>query len=105
MFVDIFGKREIDLGCNDQEFWYWIGKAEPAHQFFCSFKDLRAGRVKELPFSFPPEWIMETMGLASYGPPERYKLVAEAGKLTLVEATRTPQGKRVRKLIVINRRP
>jgi hypothetical protein len=105
MTIDVFGKREIDIGSNDREFWYWIAKAEPARQFYCSYKDLAGRRARKLPFPFPPDWIMEALGLAAYGPPERYTLMTGSGEVTLVEATRTPDGKPLRKLIVMKRKP
>lgn len=104
MSADLIGSRAVDVGSNDQEFWYWISKAKPSHQAYCSYKDLKEGRVKELPFPFQPEWIMETMGMGSYGPADRYRMEADGSTIKLVEESRSSQGKR-RKIIVMNRRP
>jgi hypothetical protein len=103
--ADVFGAREVDLGSNDQEFWWWIKKNDPPYQFFCSYKDLESGRVTYVPFPFQPDWIVDAMGMGNYGPADRYTLEAEGEKLKLVEKTRSPQGKPVRKVIVMNRYP
>jgi hypothetical protein len=105
MAGDALGNRVVDLGSNDEEFWWWISKAKPPHQFFCSYKDLNEGRVRVMPFPFQPEWIMETMGLGPYGPADKYYIEHDAETLRLVERTRTPQGQPVRKVIVMKRRP
>ena len=100
-----FGSPAVDLGSNSEEFWFWMSKGEPPHQFFCSYRDYEAGRVRQLPFPFQPEWIMEAMGMGPYGPADKFTLETDAKTLRLVEKTRTPQGNPIRKVIVLNRRP
>ena len=97
------GSEEVDLGSNDQEFWYWIKRGDK-YQFFCSYQALESGNVKYTPFPFQPDWVLEAMYMGKYGPAERYELVVEKEKLKLVEKTKSPQGTPVRKVIVFNRR-
>lgn len=94
---------EVDLGSNAQEFWWWI-KRGPPYQFYCSYKDLDEGRVREVPFPFQPEWIMEAMGLGNYGNADQYLGVwpDKEGTVKLVRRTRSPQGNDVLKVIVFN---
>ena len=99
------GNPVVDLGSNDQEFWYWISKADPPYQVYCAYKDLNEGRVRRMPFPFQPEWVMESMGLGPYGPADKYKLEHDADTVRLVEKTTSPQGAPVRKVIVFKRRP
>lgn len=105
MSADSFGNRVVDLGSNEQEFWYWISKAQPPYQVYCSYKDLNEGKVKHMPFPFQPDWVMESMGMGPYGPPERYTLEHDSDTLRLVEKSRSPQGQPVKKVIVFKRRP
>jgi hypothetical protein len=105
---------EVDIGSNDQEFWFWIKQAEPpqglkvAPQFHCSYQAMQEGKVKYLPFPFQPEWIMETLGMGQYGPASRYEPQAvvdqQSERIKLIEHTKSPQGQAVRKVIVFNRR-
>lgn len=99
--ANIVGNRAVDIGSNDQEFWFWISKADPPHLYHCSYADFNKG-VK-LPFPFQPEWIMEALGMADYGPEDKYQLKVEPTTVELVENTQTPQGQPVRKVIVFNR--
>jgi hypothetical protein len=98
----VFGGDEVDLGSNDQEFWYWIKRGDP-YQVYCSYQALEEGKVKQMPFPFQPDWVMDAMGLGKYGPPEKYKLTSDDTTLKLTETTRSPQGNLVRKVIVFRR--
>jgi hypothetical protein len=94
--------QEVDLGSNDQEFWYWIKKGAP-YQFYCSYQAMEQGKVQKMPFPFQPDWVLEAMGLGKYGPAERYQLSYDDNTLRLIEKTRSPQGQPVKKVIVFNR--
>jgi hypothetical protein len=96
-------KQMVDLGSNDEEFWWWISKDNPPDQYFCRYDDLNNGRVPFVPFPFQPEWIMETMGLGPYGPADKYEMTHDKDTLRLIERARSPQGRPIRKVIVMKR--
>jgi hypothetical protein len=99
--ADLVGSRAVDIGSSNEEFWFWISKAEPPHLYHCSYEDFSRG--VRLPFPFQPEWIMEALGMAEYGPESKYQLDVKDKTLELWENTKTPQGQAVRKVIVFNR--
>lgn len=110
--ASVVGAKELDLGSNDQEFWFWLRRGEglkpgePSPQFFCSYKDLNEGKPRIMPLPFQPEWIMETLGLGPYGPAEKYTLDgSDKTTIRMVEKATSPTGKPVKKVIVFNRRP
>lgn len=105
MTASAFAKPLVDLGSNDNEFWFWFSQMPDPHQYFCTYKDFEEGKVARFPFPFQPDWIMEALGMGPYGPASKYTLEHDATTLKLVEKTRTPQGQAVRKVIVISRRP
>jgi hypothetical protein len=105
MQAKMFGNEEVDLGSNKQEFWYWIKRADPPWQVFCSYQACEEGRAKQMPFPFQPDWVIEAMGMGKYGPAERYERVVEKETVKLIEKTKSPQGVAVRKIIVFNLRP
>jgi hypothetical protein len=92
---------EVDLGSNDREFWFWIKRADPPYQYHCSYDDYRRGTVN-LPFPFQPEWMMECLGISEYDPSRSYKLVNNAKTLELHEATFSPQGRPMTKVLVLS---
>jgi hypothetical protein len=102
MAASAFGSSIVDLGSNDNEFWFWSSKAPEPNQFFCSYKDFESGRAQSFPFPFQPDWIMETLGMGPYGPPDKYSVERNGKTVRLVEKTRTPQGHAVRKVIVMS---
>jgi hypothetical protein len=100
----LLGKSEVDLGSNNDEFWYWIRRGDNM-QIHCSYKDLNEGRVRRLPFPFQPEWVVEALGLGTYGPADQYELdTRDPEMLRLVARLKSPQGTPVRKVIVFRRR-
>lgn len=100
--ANVLGRQEVDLGSNDQEFWFWVARNDPPYLYHCSYDDLARGQVR-VPFPFQPEWIMEALGIAEFGSPENYELKVLPQTLELVQRTRTPQGQSVTKVTVINR--
>ena len=97
------GNPQADLGSNDQEFWFWIAKADPPYQYHCSYADLNnRGREIQLPFPIQPEWVMEALGMAEYDPAGQYTLTPNRGLLLLTQQSVTPQGMPVRKVTVFD---
>jgi hypothetical protein len=103
--AEFISKTEVELGSNQQEFWYWVRRNDPPYQFHCDYKDLERGTVRKMPFPFQPDWLLEVLGMSNFGPPDRYQMLDEPPYLKLVERTRSPQGIPVRKVIVLRRRP
>ena len=105
MKATFFGKDEVDIGSNSNEFWFWAQRNPDPHQYFCAYKDLNEGRVRMMPLPIQPEWVMETLGLGPYGPADKYKLEPDGpNSLRLVEKITSPQGVPVRKVMVMNRK-
>jgi hypothetical protein len=105
MVATFMGKQAVDMGSNDQEFWYWISRAEPPYLVHCSYQDLpsvaAAGRM---PFPFQPEWIMETFGMSDYDPSSKYEVNGNNPKtIDLIQQTVSSQGQPVRKVVVFSR--
>jgi hypothetical protein len=90
------------MGSNDQEFWYWIKRAQPAYVYHCSYDDYRRG--VRMPFPFQPEWIMEALGVATYDEAKQYEVRETPTAVQLIEQTVTPQGQAARKVTLFDRR-
>jgi hypothetical protein len=98
------GAPMADLGSNQDEFWFWIGKSEPPYLYHCSHQDFAQGRSR-LNFPFQPEWIMEALGMAEYDPSKRYQVGGTRTTAELIEQTTTSQGQPVRKIVQFQRTP
>src|SRR5579859_3873689 len=83
MVAKAAGQPAVDMGSNNQEFWYWISKSEP-YLFHCSHQDFAQGRAK-MPFPFQPDWVIEALGMSEYDPSKNYQVVTRPNSLELVE--------------------
>jgi hypothetical protein len=95
----------VDMGSNGQEFWWWIGKADPPYLYHCTYEDFSRiqGRI-QLPFQ--PDWVIEALGMSEFDPGKNYQLLPGRGNtFELIENTLSPQGKPVRKITVLAKMP
>ena len=99
----VIGQPAVDIGSNNDEFWYWISKNEPPYLFHCSYEAL--GRGAKVPFPFQPDMVVTALGIAPYDPAKKYELNAPRGKnyFELIERTTAPQGQAIQNVVVFNR--
>lgn len=97
-----FTGTELDLGSNDELFWFWVKRSEPPALYFCRHDAFSASAAREV-FPVEPEWLLEAMGLVhidpalvTYGPSP----VGES-RLRVELTTKTLEGPR-RKVIVFD---
>jgi hypothetical protein len=99
----IAGQPACDIGSNNEEFWYWITKDEPAGVRYCSYESMAKGSVR-LPFPFQPDLVVAALGMGDYDPdPSKYELKVVRNTLELSENAVSPQGQPVRKVTVFSR--
>lgn len=98
----VVGNVEVDMGSNQEEFWYWIKRAEPPYLYHCSYQDFARGNVR-MPFPFQPDWVMEALGMAEYDPTRQYQVIPHPTTIELVEKSVTTDGKPVRKVTVFSK--
>lgn len=98
------GKPVADFGSNDTEFWYWISEDKPPYLYHCSYADLAAREVS-LPFPFQPDWVLETLGMATLTQAaDNFRVEKRDKSFELIERSTTPQGKTVYKVTVFDGR-
>jgi hypothetical protein len=103
----VVATEQIDLGSNNERFWFWLRESPDQALVHCSYTDFEKG--VQLPFPFNPDWVIQALGMAEYGADDtdlkRFRLepVGKTDKsMKLVEST-TLQGKPVQKETVFNR--
>ena len=84
---------EVDLGSNDQLFWFWVHRNRPKHLYWCRHDQFAtSGARRVLPVD--PAWLIEALGVAWLDPrgehrgPERQA----DGSLKVSTRIRTPEG-------------
>jgi hypothetical protein len=96
-----FGNPVADIGSNENEFWFWISKADPPYVYHCSYRELNPS--VNLPFPFQPDMVMAALGLAEYDPNKAYRVNDKGKYIELIEETTTPQGQPADRVTVFNR--
>lgn len=58
---------EVDVGSNDELFWFWVRRNEPRAVYFCRHSQLATSPARQ---SIPiePQWLIEAMGIVEFDP-------------------------------------
>ena len=99
------GGDAVDLGSNDQEFWFWAKDSQPANVLVCSHDQIAvATKVTTLPLPFRPDWLMEVMGVApiSGSGYEIRRMNQRSPIVELVSVQRTPDQNPVRRIVKVD---
>lgn len=92
---------EMDLGSNEEVFWFWAKRAPEPAVMYASHEQLDLVR-ETLQIPFEPNWLLEAMGV-EYLPPEGTTLEPvneQASRLVSYHAL--PNGRKIRKAITVD---
>lgn len=98
----VLGMDEVDLGSNEEKFWFWVKRANPPHLYHCTHKDLASGKVN-VPFPFQADMVLIALGMAEYDPKAKYDLKENPRTLELTSEVTSPKGERVMRTVVFSR--
>jgi hypothetical protein len=95
----VVGSPAVDIGSNDDRFWYWISKANPPHYYFCTYKDLSTGKVN-VPFPVETDMVLAALNMAEYDPKGKYELKQTKETIELTQDTVSLAGQPVKRVTV-----
>jgi hypothetical protein len=84
---------EIDLGSNDELFWFWVRRNQPPAIYYCRHDQFAATAVRRnLPVD--PYWLVEALGIAEFDPalPHQGPFVLPGGQLEVRTVRETADG-------------
>jgi hypothetical protein len=58
---------ELDLGSNDELFWFWIRRNPPPTIYFCRHAQFATSAAKQM-LPIDPAWLLDALGLVSFDP-------------------------------------
>ena len=58
---------EVDLGSNDQLFWFWIKRNQPPAVYFCRHEQFPTSRARQM-IPIDPAWLVEALGTLGIDP-------------------------------------
>lgn len=58
---------EVDMGSNEEQFWFWIKREQPPAMFFCRHDQFATSAARQI-IPVEPEWLIEAMGVVTIDP-------------------------------------
>lgn len=100
MIVGSIVSKELDLGSNDEVFWFWSRKNKDPGLFYAKHEDYFKTRLKT---PFNPIWIMKSLGIDVIDT-QNSKIVDEVGKsIMVIQPTTNASGKPIVSTTFIDR--
>ncbi len=56
---------ELDLGSNDDLFWFWVRRNQPPAVYYCRHDQFAASEAQQM-LPFEPTWLIEALGVAEF---------------------------------------
>jgi hypothetical protein len=91
---------EVDLGSNDNEFWFWVRRSEPPAVYFCRHD--QSGPMRQA-MGIDPDWLVDALGLTTFDPAAQHSgpYPKRGGKLEIHSVIAKPGGN-VTKVTVVD---
>jgi len=92
---------EVDLGSNDELFWFWVKRSPQAAIFFCRHDQYYHSAAQSV-LPVEPEWLIDSLGLVTFDPnlPHRGPEPVGGGRLRIETPLATPNGPMTRVILV-----
>jgi len=92
---------EVDLGSNDQLFWFWINRSQPRDVYFCRHDQFATSQARRM-IPFDPNWLIEALGTLAINPalPHQGPYVEKDNRILIRTIYDTPEGTNVKVTIV-----
>jgi hypothetical protein len=92
---------ELDIGSNDELFWFWVRRAEPSATLFCRHDQFASCEAAQR-IPIEPNWMIEAFGIAEFSPNEQHQgpVRRPDGRLEILTVRQTPCGPATKKTVV-----
>ncbi len=92
---------EVDLGSNDELFWFWAKRSDPPALFFCRHDRYQTSAASQL-VPIDPQWVIDSMGLATLDLRMRHNgpLAMGDGRFSVETLLPRPDGTWTRTMII-----
>lgn len=92
---------EVDLGSNDERFWVWSRRMEPAY-VTCKHENMDVAR-QSLGVPFEPDWLMEALGVSPL-PATGVTMEADPTnqQVRLIQQVMTAHGRPLRRVVLVD---
>ena len=84
--------HELDLGSNDELFWFWVKRSQTPGVYYCRHDQFAASQARQMT-PFEPRWLIEALGVVEFDCSLPNKLTVLPGDRLRIDTTRnTPEG-------------
>lgn len=94
LFGDTAFSNEVDLGSNDELFWFWAKRNPQPAIFFCRHDQFEQSLARSL-LPVEPQWLIEALGVVTLDPSASYEgpTPVAPGRLRISTWVQTGQGR------------
>ena len=83
---------ELDLGSNDELFWFWVKRSQPPAIYYCRHDQFAASQARQMT-PFEPRWLIEALGVVEFDRSLPHQLtVLPNDRLRIDTIRNTPEG-------------
>lgn len=92
---------ELDLGSNDELFWFWVRRNVPPTLFYCRHQQF-AGCASRMALPIEPQWLVEALGIAEFDSrlPHQGPFTLPGDRLEIRTLRETAQGTQVKSTVI-----
>lgn len=92
---------EVDMGSNDQQFWFWVKRNEPPALFY-SRHDQFAGSAAQRMMPIEPQWLLDAIGFAEFRPGDAHTgpTALGSGRVEIQSVMQTRTGRLTKRTVV-----
>ena len=83
---------ELDLGSNDELFWFWVKRSQPPAVYYCRHDQFAASQARQMT-PFEPRWLIEALGVVDFDRSLPHQLTVLPNDRLRIDTDRdTPEG-------------
>jgi len=84
---------ELDLGSNDELFWFWGRRNQPSAVYYCRHDQFATSRARQM-IPIDPNWLVEALGIGGFDPglPHQGPFALPGDRLEVRTIRDTPEG-------------
>jgi len=92
---------EVDLGSNDQLFWFWIKRNQPPAVYFCRHDQFPTSQARQM-IPIDPNWLIEALGTLELDPslPHQGPYPDKGNRIQIRTVRETPDGPNMKVTII-----
>jgi hypothetical protein len=92
---------EVDLGSNNQEFWFWMKRSQPPALYYSNHEQFAASAVHSV-LPIEPTWLVEALGMVTFTADAQHSgpRLVRAGQLEIRSDVQRPAGNLVKITVI-----